>query len=130
MSDTRPLGQPRAPPTVIDADRTPRECQDCEHNSDGAETGTSRRGPSATWRPDTATSRAVTDMIRYMLDVTQVSEDELTRLAHQVRQERMRRRGLTITCLRCGAQTVARADAKFCSTRCRVAAHRAGRRSA
>jgi hypothetical protein len=70
-------------------------------------------------------------MIRNMRDdVMKASETELESWARQIRIERMRRHGLLITCRRCGAQVVARRDAKYCSARCRVAAHRNGRRLA
>jgi hypothetical protein len=73
----------------------------------------------------------VTDKIRYMLDdLVTASEAELDVWARQIRTERMRRHGLLITCRQCGEQVVARRDAKYCSTRCRVAAHRASRRLA
>lgn len=66
-------------------------------------------------------------MIRYMEDVTTATEEQLRQWAKQIRQERMRRRGQLITCQQCQAHVVARKDARFCSTRCRVAAFRAAK---
>lgn len=53
------------------------------------------------------------------------TDESLGRLAHDVRQELLRRRGRTHKCVVCGDEFVARAGAKTCSTTCRVRAQRA-----
>ena len=64
-------------------------------------------------------------MIRYMdVDVSSATEDQLIAWARLIRIERMRRGGRVITCQRCHTRVVARRDARYCSARCRVAAHR------
>lgn len=50
---------------------------------------------------------------------------DLTRLAHEIRYERLRRRGSVHSCAVCGQEFVARAGARTCSTTCRVRAQRA-----
>lgn len=57
------------------------------------------------------------------------SDEALQSLARQVRQEQLRRRGRTHTCLECGAEFIARSGARTCSTTCRVRAQRARARS-
>jgi hypothetical protein len=52
------------------------------------------------------------------------SDESLLALAHQVRQEQLRRRGSTHVCTVCATEFVARAGARTCSTTCRVRAQR------
>ena len=53
--------------------------------------------------------------------------DEAKLLAAQARQRRAARP--QTTCRHCGVDFIARRGAKFCSTRCRVAAHRQSKKS-
>lgn len=66
----------------------------------------------------------VTDKIRYMEDVGDLSLDELTALSRQVARELRLRRPPDRTCAACGRRFAARKDAKYCSSRCRVAVYR------
>ena len=49
----------------------------------------------------------------------------LTDLDRALRHERLRRREAWRGCEHCGEAFLGRGDARFCTTRCRVAAHRA-----
>lgn len=69
----------------------------------------------------------ITGSICYMQDLTSLSESELTDAARALRYERPRRRGAWRDCEHCGEAFLGRGDARFCSARCRVAAHRAGK---
>lgn len=62
-----------------------------------------------------------------MIELEQVSDEELGALDHRLRQERLRRRGAWRSCQRCAASFLGRRGALYCSTRCRVAAFRARR---
>lgn len=68
--------------------------------------------------------QGVTVSIRYMSDLTTLSEAGLTDLDRALRGERLRRRGSWRQCERCGEKFLGRSDARFCATRCRVATHR------
>lgn len=60
-----------------------------------------------------------------MDDVTHLSDRDLSELGRAVRVECLRRRGALINCANCEKVFAGRRDARFCSVRCRVAAHRA-----
>ncbi len=68
--------------------------------------------------------RAVTLTICYVTDLRRLSLDELAALRVSVEAELRSRRASNCTCVACGARFVARKDARHCSSRCRVAAHR------
>lgn len=55
------------------------------------------------------------------------SDAELDSIGAALKDERARRAGLLKTCAQCGSEFAGRADARFCSGACRVAAHRATR---
>lgn len=69
----------------------------------------------------------VTDSICYMSDLVSLSDAGLSDLDRALRHERLRRRKAWHTCERCSEAFLGRGDARFCSARCRVAAHRAGK---
>lgn len=71
----------------------------------------------------------VTISIRYMQDFTSLSDAGLTDVDRALRHERLRRRKAWRNCERCDQAFLGRGDARFCSARCRVAAHRAGKES-
>lgn len=71
----------------------------------------------------------VTITIRNMRELTTLSEAGLTDLDRALRGERLRRRGAWRECERCGEEFLGRGDARFCSARCRVAAHRTARKA-
>jgi len=75
------------------------------------------------------TGSAVTDSIRYMNDLSKLSEVGLTELDRALRGERLRRRGAWLRCEQCSDSFLGRHDARFCSSRCRVAAHRNARKA-
>ena len=56
--------------------------------------------------------------------LSQYSNVEFAALAADVRAERNRRNARVHECLNCGTSFPARADARYCSGRCRTAAHR------
>lgn len=56
--------------------------------------------------------------------VQERTDAELARLADEIRRERLRRLGRWQTCAGCGTTFPARQGARFCSGRCRTAAHR------
>lgn len=59
-----------------------------------------------------------------MTDLSSLSTEALTRLDANLRRERLVRKESWHTCARCELRFIGRADARYCSTRCRVAAHR------
>ena len=61
----------------------------------------------------------------YMTRPESLSNDELVAQIRRLRYEQMRRAGKTHRCARCGSLFVARADARYCSSACRVATFRA-----
>lgn len=67
---------------------------------------------------------------RYMDDVVSLSDGDLVKLGRAVYAERMKRRGALKKCRNCQELFAGRRDARFCSARCRVAAHRASRMEA
>lgn len=69
----------------------------------------------------------ITGSIRYMQDLTSLSESQLADADRALRHERLRRREAWRDCEHCGEAFLERGDARFCSARCRVAAHRVGR---
>ena len=69
----------------------------------------------------------ITGSIRYMQDLTSLSESQLADADRALRHERLRRREAWRDCEHCGEAFLERGDARFCSARCRVAAHRAGK---
>lgn len=71
----------------------------------------------------------VTISIRYMIDWEVLSDEDITNFDRALRRERLRRRGAKRICHYCSQEYLGRADAQYCSTRCRVAAHRARRRA-
>lgn len=66
----------------------------------------------------------VTDIMRYMIDVGALSLAELDMLRVSVLREIRRRNTPQRSCERCASRFVGRADARYCSARCRTAAHR------
>jgi hypothetical protein len=64
-----------------------------------------------------------------MWDLANLDDAALSDVDRALRQERLRRRKAWRACGRCGQAFLGRGDARFCSARCRVAAHRAGRAS-
>jgi len=57
------------------------------------------------------------------MDWSGMSDGDLDRLAVELAAER-ERRARSRVCARCGSRFEGRSDARYCSTRCRVAAHR------
>lgn len=57
--------------------------------------------------------------------IAEAREKEAEQRQHRLRLEALRDSGLVPECEHCEGEFVGRADARFCSTRCRVAAHRA-----
>lgn len=60
-----------------------------------------------------------------MESLDNLSEMGLTELDSALRHERLRRREAWRHCEHCDQAFLGRGDARFCSARCRVAAHRA-----
>jgi hypothetical protein len=60
-----------------------------------------------------------------MADLAALSDDDLAWWITQLRKEQLRRKGKSHTCGRCGTRFMARAGARYCSAKCRVAACRA-----
>lgn len=67
----------------------------------------------------------VTSSIRNMKSLGGLTDAGLTDLDRALRHERLRRREAWRDCENCGEAFLGRGDARFCTTRCRVAAHRA-----
>lgn len=59
-----------------------------------------------------------------MLDVRSLSIDELRMLGTSISRELRLRQSPTLDCATCGVQFRGRSDARYCSSRCRVANHR------
>jgi hypothetical protein len=57
------------------------------------------------------------------MDVNGLTDEALAAYVTALRLEQLRRRGLLV-CVNCGDSFAGRADARFCSGRCRVAVHR------
>ena len=87
----------------------------------------SARCVSATPSHRSQVDSVITGSIRYMQDLTSLSESELADADRALRHERLRRREAWRDCEHCGEAFLERGDARFCSARCRVAAHRAGK---
>lgn len=66
---------------------------------------------------------------RYMDSLTTLQDAELTARMKSLRREQLRRAGKGRLCVQCGVEFFARAGARFCSGRCRVAAFRERRRA-
>lgn len=60
----------------------------------------------------------------YMAALSSLPDDVLSRRADAIRRERLRRAGRERRCVHCGGSFFARADALYCTGRCRVAAFR------
>lgn len=60
----------------------------------------------------------------YVSTLTSLSDEVLSRRADAIRRERLRRAGRERRCVHCGHGFFARADAIYCTGRCRVAAFR------
>ena len=60
-----------------------------------------------------------------MADLAALSDDDLALWITQLREEQLRRKGKSHICGRCGIRFMARAGARYCSAKCRVAAYRA-----
>ena len=67
----------------------------------------------------------VTRSIRNMKSLGGLTDAGLTDLDRALRHERLRRREAWRDCEHCGEAFLGRGDARFCTTRCRVAAYRA-----
>lgn len=93
----------------------------------GSPPAPSLRCASATPTHRSQVDSVITGSIRYMQDLTNLSESELADADRALRHERLRRRGAWRDCEHCGEAFLERGDARFCSARCRVAAHRAGK---
>lgn len=61
----------------------------------------------------------------YMIELSSLSAGELECLRRDVAREIRRRRGKRRTCVHCRVEFAGRADARYCSPKCRTAAHRA-----
>lgn len=57
-------------------------------------------------------------------DLQHLEPDQLTELGSGVKREHLRRRQAYRTCEHCGTNWLARADARYCQPRCRLAAFR------
>lgn len=72
----------------------------------------------------TSSASCVTDKICYVIDVGALSAAELLVLRGRVLHEIRRRSIPQRHCERCASEFVGRADARYCSPKCRTAAHR------
>jgi hypothetical protein len=65
-----------------------------------------------------------------MVELMNLSDADLAAQARAVREEKLRRAGKEHSCAKCGAGFYGRADARYCSVACRVAACRVRSRTA
>jgi hypothetical protein len=65
-----------------------------------------------------------------MVELTDLSDADLAEQMRSLREEKLRRAGKAHSCAKCGAEFYGRADARYCSAACRVAACRVRSRTA